>query len=142
VSNNHNREIHTREFITHNLPAMYSCSVGGMNLGRNDYIIDKDGYYRFPDSGMLVHRWVAEKHVVRRKLMPGEVVHHKNGNKLDNRSENLEGMAWEQPESHHNRYRTVKNVKTVAKIALIPLKLVGSLLSVKTKKRRRKKRWF
>ncbi len=60
-----------------NLYTLYSCSVGGMSLGRKDYIIDEDGYYRFPNSGMLVHRWVAEKHVVGRKLLPGEVVHHK-----------------------------------------------------------------
>ncbi len=104
-------------------------------MGHKDYIIDEDGYYRFPNSGMLVHRWVAEKHVVGRKLYPGEVVHHRNGNKRDNRSENLEVMTWEQHEAHHKRYSIVKNIKTVGKI-------VGSLLGVKTKKRRRKKKWF
>ena len=104
-------------------------------MGRNNYVIHADGYYRFPDSGMLVHRWVAEKYVVKRKLVPGEVVHHKNGNKRDNRSENLEVMSWEQHETHHKRYRTIKNVKTVANF-------MGSLLGVKTKKRRKKKRWF
>ena len=107
-----------------------------------DYIVDEDGYYRFPISGMLVHRWVAEKHVIGRKLQPGEVVHHKNGNKLDNRPENLEVMSWDKHESHHKRYRTVKNIKTVAKIAVSPLKLVGKLLGAKPKKRRRKKKWF
>ncbi len=111
-------------------------------MGREDYFIDEDGYYRFPDSGMLVHRWVAERHVIGRNLQPGEVVHHKNGNKLDNRASNLEVMSWEQHETHHKRYSTVKNVKTVAKIAVAPIKIMGSLLGVKSKKQRRKKRWF
>lgn len=49
-----------------------------------------DGNYRkFVDSDMFVHRWVAEKFVVKRNLKPGEVVHHKNRNKLDNRPSNL-----------------------------------------------------
>ena len=111
-------------------------------MGRKDYFIDKDGYYRFANSGVLVHRWVAEKHVVGRKLLPGEVVHHKNGNKLDNRASNLEVMTWEQHEAHHKRYSTVKNIKTVAKVVAAPFKLAGMLLGMKPKKRRKKKKWF
>ena len=63
-------------------------------MTRDDYYIDDDGYYRFKSSGTLVHRWIAEKYVVERRLIPCEVVHHKNGNKLDNRSENLEVMTF------------------------------------------------
>lgn len=126
----------------HESLASLTSYVGGFELGCKDYIIDEDGYYRFPDSGMLVHRWVAEKYVVRRKLDAGEVVHHKNGNKLDNQSENLQVMSWEQHEAHHKRYDTVKNIKAVANIAVAPLKLMGSLLGFKPKKRRRKKKWF
>lgn len=49
---------------------------------------DAQGYLRFIDSGKLVHRWKAEK-MIGRKLQPGEVVHHKNQIKTDNRYSNL-----------------------------------------------------
>lgn len=39
-----------------------------------------------------LHRLVAEE-MIGRELRPGEQVHHKNGNKLDNRPENLEVLA-------------------------------------------------
>lgn len=52
------------------------------------YYIDKNGYKRFSDSNKLVHRHVAEM-MQGCKLRPGEVVHHKNRNKLDNRRSNL-----------------------------------------------------
>jgi hypothetical protein len=38
---------------------------------------------------ILEHREIMESHI-NRKLLPTETVHHKNGNKLDNRIENLE----------------------------------------------------
>jgi len=46
------------------------------------------GYRKFKDSGKLVHRWVEEKKLGR-KLKSGEVVHHRNSNKLDNSPNNL-----------------------------------------------------
>ncbi len=45
---------------------------------------DKKGYKKFADSGKSVHRHVAERKLGR-KLRKGEVVHHQNRNKSDNR---------------------------------------------------------
>lgn len=62
------------------------------------YYIDKNGYKRFSDSNKLVHRHVAEM-MLGRKLHTGEVVHHKNRNKLDNRRSNL--WVFESQQKHH-----------------------------------------
>jgi hypothetical protein len=56
--------------------------------GRSKTYVTKKGYRRFKDSGKYVHRWVEEKKLGR-KLKLGEVVHHKNGNTLDNSPTNL-----------------------------------------------------
>lgn len=55
---------------------------------RSKTYIDNRGYRRFKDTNKPVHRWVAELKLGR-KLKRGEVVHHKNRNKGDNRRSNL-----------------------------------------------------
>ena len=47
-----------------------------------------------------LHRVQAEKKIGR-KLKKGEIVHHKNGNKLDNRLSNLEVMTQSQHATLH-----------------------------------------
>lgn len=50
--------------------------------------IGRNGYRIFKDSNILLHRYIAEKKLGR-KLYPGEVVHHINRRKTDNRPSNL-----------------------------------------------------
>lgn len=48
------------------------------------------------------HRYLMEQHLGR-KLTAGEVVHHKNGDRLDNRLENLEVLSHQEHSEHHNQ---------------------------------------
>lgn len=48
------------------------------------------------------HRLLMEQ-IVGRKLTWGEVVHHRNGDRGDNRPENLEVMTRRQHSEHHNQ---------------------------------------
>ena len=63
--------------------------------------VDERGYVRYSDTNKLVHRHVAEKYIAGRKLLPGEDVHHKNRNKLDNGIENLEVKNHDDHMLHH-----------------------------------------
>jgi hypothetical protein len=75
--------------------------VNNYNNKQGKTYIDENGYRRFSDSNKLVHRYVVEKKIGR-KLRQGEIVHHKNRNKLDNSPENLEVFAnQEEHEKHH-----------------------------------------
>ena len=66
---------------------------------------DKKGYKRFSDSGIPVHRYVAERKLGR-KLKTGEVVHHINRNKTDNRRKNV--WVFKSQKKHDSAHRRDK----------------------------------
>ncbi len=66
---------------------------------------NKKGYKLFANSGKSVHRHVAERKLGR-KLRKGEVVHHKNRDKTDNRRSNLQ--VFKSQKSHHASHKKSK----------------------------------
>jgi hypothetical protein len=60
--------------------------------------INSEGYVSLQRDGKRVkeHRYVMEQHLGR-KLLANENIHHKNGNRADNRIENLELWTIKQP---------------------------------------------
>lgn len=60
--------------------------------------ITHDGYHqiRVNNQRILAHRHIMQEHLGR-KLLRHETVHHKNGDRLDNRLENLELWSKAQP---------------------------------------------
>lgn len=62
--------------------------------------INKYGYLCFKNSNIPVHRYIMQKHLGR-KLSPLEVVHHKDGNKLNNNIWNLKLFP---NQAEHTRY--------------------------------------
>jgi len=65
--------------------------------------VDEKGYKRYVNSNKLVHRHVAKKKLGN-TIFDGYVVHHKDGNKLNNKRSNLQVMK----RSSHSRLHSKK----------------------------------
>jgi hypothetical protein len=75
---------------------------GGRYVGRTGYVYIHTPAKRSPFQYTQEHRLVMERHLGR-KLRRGEIVHHKNRIKSDNRIENLELLTNSQHSSLHAR---------------------------------------
>jgi len=75
----------------------------GRRIDSNGYVIILVG----PKKIEYEHRVVMENHI-NRKLEGNEIVHHKNGNRTDNRIENLAIME----KVEHDRHHTIERHKT------------------------------
>ncbi len=71
---------------------------------------DKKGYARFKGSKTSVHRAVASK-MKGRPLRSHEVVHHKDGNKMNFRKKNLSVMSRSFHSKLHTKMRKSKPKK-------------------------------
>lgn len=70
---------------------------GGRSIDAQGYVVVRVGVNRVERE----HRIVAEK-MLGRPLADGEVVHHKNGNRQDNRPENLEVLPSQSDHMRHH----------------------------------------
>lgn len=68
---------------------------------RNGTYIDERGYVYLVKENDLEHRFIA-KMILNRDLEPNEIVHHINGNKIDNHVRNLCLMDHEKHELFHS----------------------------------------
>jgi len=109
---------------------IYSKSNSGANSGnfKNYRIVNSEGYVlikkpNYPytqKSGYIPeHKYKTEKKIGR-PLKENEIVHHKNGDKTDNRLENLELMTRKQHVKHHHigakrSKSAIKNMKAAQK---------------------------
>lgn len=83
---------------------------GGRLIDRNGYVIvlAPDHPNAKSIGYVFEHRLVMEKHLGR-YLTRQEVVHHKNGNRSDNRIENLELFASNAEHKRHEMHSTVRD---------------------------------
>ncbi|RTL03803.1 HNH endonuclease [Candidatus Dependentiae bacterium] len=87
---------------------LYKNKQGGRTLKKTT------GYYvltRWPNTNKSEHVYLAEKHILKRKLKKNEVVHHINKIRTDNRLENLQVMTRSEHAALHAKENYTKRKK-------------------------------
>ena len=94
-------------------PCMWANN-GGHNRGKGNGWINQKGYreIKVNNENKKEHRIIMEMHIGR-KLLETEDVHHKNGDKLDNRISNLDIISHSDHTIHHNKERKYKKGYTL-----------------------------
>lgn len=93
---------------------------GGRQVNSQGYILIYSPNHPYKDNRNCVreHRIVMEKYL-KRYLLPGEVVHHKNGDKHDNRLENLELFTKKEHDSLHSKqHAEIIKLRRIQKICV------------------------
>lgn len=79
----------------------YSHNYFRPKLCSDKYFTDERGYLRFQNSGMLLHRYIASKKIGRRPYRYEEV-HHIDGDKRNNRMNNLQVLTHQEHQAIHD----------------------------------------
>lgn len=70
---------------------------------------NENGYEYFIGTKVSVHRWIMQNYILKRDLRRGEVVHHINGIKSDNRITNL--CLFPSQHAHYQHHKKNSELK-------------------------------